>query len=116
MNETAIALDIGTSGIRGQLLDLEARKVIRTCITTRNPIPGCNVMDHMSFAIQYGQELAHQILVDAVKQIISKLTSEPPIRIAVCGNPIQLSLFEGIDIRDLAYAGDNKLKIEGVER
>ena len=116
MNGTAIALDIGTSGIRGQLLDLETRKVIRTCITTRNPIPGCNVMDHMSFAIQYGQELAHQILVDAVKQIISKLTSEPPIRIAVCGNPIQLSLFEGIDIRDLAYAGDNKLKIEGVER
>jgi len=116
MNGKAIALDIGTSGIRGQLLDLDSHSVVRTCITTRNPIPGCNVMDHMSFAIQYGQELAHQILTDAIRQIITKLTSDAPIRIAVCGNPIQLSLFEGIDIRDLAYAGENKLKLEGVER
>ena len=49
-----IAVDIGTSGIRGQLLDLETGKVIRTCITTRNPIPGSNVMDHMTFALNYG--------------------------------------------------------------
>ena len=116
MTRYAIALDIGTSGIRGQLLDLDNHKVVRTCITTRNPIPGCNVMDHMSFAIQYNQGLAHQILVDAVKRIISKLSQDRPERIAVCGNPIQLSLFEGIDIRDLAYAGENKLKLEGIER
>ena len=116
MTDNAIALDIGTSGIRGQLLDLDARKVVRTCITTRNPIPGCNVMDHMSFAIQYGQELAHRVLVDAVRQIISKLSPDHLVRIAVCGNPIQLSLFEGIDIRDLAYAGENKLQMEGIQR
>ena len=116
MTRNAIALDIGTSGIRGQLLDLETDKVVRTCITTRNPIPGCNVMDHMSFAIQYGQDLAHEVLTDAVKSIISKLRPEDLVRISVCGNPIQLSLFEGIDIRDLAYAGENKLQMEGAKR
>ncbi|MBR4201958.1 MAG: methylamine methyltransferase corrinoid protein reductive activase, partial [Candidatus Methanomethylophilaceae archaeon] len=35
-------------------------------------------------------------------------------KIAVCGNPIQLSLFEDIEIRDLAFAGENKLKALGV--
>ena len=116
MGAQAIALDIGTSGIRGQLLDLDEKKVIRTCITSRNPIPGCNVMDHMSFAIEYGQELAHGILLDAVKKIVDELSPENLRRISVCGNPIQLSLFEGIDIRDLAYAGENKIASEGIKR
>ncbi len=117
--EQAIALDIGTSGIRGQLLDLDGRKVIRTCITTRNPLPGCNVMDHMSFALEYGVGIAHDILADAVRSIIAKLRPDNLKRISVCGNPIQLSLFEGIDIRDLAYAGENKIinnKIERLDR
>jgi methylamine methyltransferase corrinoid protein reductive activase len=36
------------------------------------------------------------------------------VRLAVCGNPIQLSLFEEIEIRDLAYAGKRKLEALGV--
>jgi methylamine methyltransferase corrinoid activation protein len=31
-------------------------------------------------------------------------------RLAVCGNPIQLSLFQNIEIRDLAYAGKTSRK------
>ncbi len=108
------AVDIGTSGIRGQLVDLETGKVLRTCITSRNPIPGANVMDHMSFAIEYGLETAHGILLSAVHEVIDKLAADSLVRIAVCGNPIQLSLFEGLDIRDLAYAGDNKKQSENV--
>ena len=112
----AVAIDIGTSGIRGQLLDLDSRKVIRTCITTRNPIPGHNVMDHMTFAIDYGIEMAHDILLSAVHRVVGALTDEKIDRIAVCGNPIQMSLFEGIDIRDLAYAGENKLRMDNIEK
>ena len=112
----AIAIDIGTSGIRAQLIDLEKGQSIRTCITDRNPIPGANVMDHMSFAINYGLDLAHGILLSAVHDLVKRLGPSDLKRIAVCGNPIQLSIFEGIDIRDLAYAGENKLKSEGVER
>ena len=116
MPEQALAIDIGTSGIRAQLLDLETRRVVRTCITTRNPIPGANVMDHMSFAIQYGEELAHSLIADACRQLISALKPDRLVQMAVCGNPIQLSLFEGIGISDLAYAGDNKIRNEGIER
>ncbi|MBR5999330.1 MAG: methylamine methyltransferase corrinoid protein reductive activase [Candidatus Methanomethylophilaceae archaeon] len=112
----AIAIDIGTSGIRAQLLDLGDGKVLRTCMTDRNPIPGANVMDHMSFAIDYGLDLAHSIMIEAVRDLVDRLSPTDLTRIAVCGNPIQLSLFEGIDIRDLAYAGESKLRSEGVER
>ena len=111
----AVAIDIGTSGVRAQLIDLDSGESIRTCITDRNPIPGANVMDHMSFAINYGLDLAHSILLKSVHDLIDKLKPVDLKRIAVCGNPIQLSIFEKVDIRDLAYAGENKLKSEGVE-
>ena len=110
----AISLDIGTSGLRGQLLDLQRKKVLRTFILSRNPLPGANVMDHLSFAIEQGQELAHGIMAQAVEQVVDMLAPVDLERVAVCGNPIQLSIFEGIEIRDLAYAGKNLLASSGV--
>jgi len=108
--DQAINIDIGTSGIRAQLLNLTDSSVLRTAILSRNPLPGANVVDHMDFAISYGQGIAHEILVSAVNSLINNLKPENLKRIAVCGNPIQLSLFEGIEIRDLAFAGKNALE------
>ena len=110
-----IAIDIGTSGIRAQLLETSG-EVVRTCITTRNPIPGSNVMDHMTFALERGLDVTHGIMIDAIQEVISRLDPGPVGSMAVCGNPIQLSIFESTDVRDLAFAGDNKLKGLGVER
>ena len=109
-----VAVDIGTSGIRGKLLDADSGRTVRTCITTRNPIPGANVMDHMSFAMEFGVDLAHGVLLSAVHDVVRRLKADGIERLALCGNPIQLSLFEGIDIRDLAFAGENKLRNEGI--
>ena len=109
MNQ-AINIDIGTSGIRAQLLNLMDSSVLRTAILSRNPLPGANVVDHMDFAISYGQGTAHEILVSAVNSLINNLKPGKLKRIAVCGNPIQLSIFEGIEIRDLAFAGRNALE------
>lgn len=108
--DQAINIDIGTSGIRAQLLSLMDSSVLRTAILSRNPLPGANVVDHMDFAINYGQGIAHEILVSSVNSLIKNLKPENLKRIAVCGNPIQLSLFEGIEIRDLAFAGKNALE------
>lgn len=110
-----IALDIGTSGIRAQLLD-QSGKILRTCITTRNPIPGANVMDHMTFALDYGMDVTHNIMISSIEETISKLNPDIIETVAVCGNPIQLSILESLDIRDLAYAGDNKLNGLGVRK
>lgn len=107
---TGVAIDIGTSGIRAQKIDLDNGEIKKTVITLRNPIPGANVMDHLDFAITYGLELAHGLHVNAVRKVIEALgvEAEELQRMAICGNPIQLSIFQGIPIEDLAYAGERK--------
>jgi methylamine methyltransferase corrinoid activation protein len=107
--DQAINIDIGTSGIRAQLLNLTDSSVLRSATLSRNPLPGANVFDHMDFAIIYGQGTATE-LVSVVNSLINNLPPENLKRIAVCGNPTQLSIFEGIEIRDLAFAGKTPLK------
>lgn len=73
-------------------------------------------MDHLHFAVEVGLEWAHEVVIHAVNQVVNNLGIEKDgvVRLAVCGNPIQLSLFQEIEIRDLAYAGEQKLKALGV--
>lgn len=47
-----IALDLGTSGFRAQVIDLETKETLKTVITMGHPLPGGNVMDHLDFAIK----------------------------------------------------------------
>ncbi len=112
-----IALDLGTSGFRSQLIDFKKKATVKTVITMGHPLPGGNVMDHLDFAINTGADVAHKLIIETVKEIMLKFDVEPSEiqRIAVCGNPIQLSLFQNIEIRDLAYAGKNKQASLGVK-
>lgn len=112
-----VALDLGTSGFRSQLIDIESEETIKTVITMGHPLPGGNVMDHLDFAINTGEIVAHELIVEAVKKILEKFDVDPLKikRLAVCGNPIQLSLFQNSEIRDLAYAGETKQKKLGVQ-
>ena len=107
-----VAIDLGTSGYRAQKINLDTEEIRRTVMTLRNPLPGANVMDHMDFAIHYGQDLVHGLSINAVKNLIQALDlkSEKLKRLSICGNPIQLSIFQGISIEDLAYAGERKKK------
>lgn len=117
MARLGIALDLGTSGFRGQAVDLDLiGEIISTAITTRHPLPGANVIDHLHFALEVGLANAHDVMIDAVNQVIANLAVDPAdiVKLAVCGNPIQLSLFQEIEIRDLAYAGKRKLEALGV--
>lgn len=116
-----IALDLGTSGFRAKLIDLETKSVLRTAMTIKHPLPGGNVIDHLDFALEVGEDIANNIILDAVKKIIEVLDVEPACirKLVVCGNPIQLSLFQNSEIRDLAFAGKNmqrRLGIENVDR
>lgn len=105
-----VAIDLGTSGFRAQKIDLESGKILKTVITLRNPLPGANVMDHLDFAIHYGLDKAHGLSARAVKNIIEELGVKPEEmeKFSICGNPIQLSIFQEIPIEDLAYAGERK--------
>jgi len=119
MTGIGVALDLGTSGFRGQAIDISGRstnRIISTAISTRHPLPGANVIDHLHYALEVGLESAHDVVITAVNKIIENLRIDKKdiVRVAVCGNPIQLSLFQEIEIRDLAYAGERKLKALGV--
>ena len=112
-----IALDLGTSGFRAQLIDLETNETLKTVITMGHPLPGGNVMDHLDFAITTGEDVAHGVIIETIRRMFLKFDADlsKVERLAVCGNPIQLSLFQNIEIRDLAYAGENKQKMLGVQ-
>ena len=114
--EYAIAIDIGTSGIRAQTINLKTKKVTSTVITLKHPLPGANVVDHLHFALEIGSKEAHELLITAINKAINNLkTDKNKIkRVAVCGNPIQLSLFHNIEIRDLAYWGENTIKEKNI--
>lgn len=113
----SIAIDIGTSGFRLQLLDVEKKYVIKTVMSARHPLPGGNVIDHLDFSIKIGESLANQIMINAMIKLIKKFNVpfNEIEQVVVCGNPIQLSLFQNIEIRDLAYAGKNMQKRLGIE-
>ena len=116
MTHLAIAIDLGTSGFRAHALDLKTREIISTAITTRHPLPGANVIDHLHFALEMGVDVAGSVMMEAINKVLSRLqvSLDDVVRLAVCGNPIQLSLFQRIEIRDLAYAGKRKLDSLGV--
>lgn len=107
-----IAMDIGTSGIRAQALDIETNEIISTVITLKHPLPGANVVDHLHFALKVGRQEAHDLLMDDVNKVLDNLQVDlsQVTKFAVCGNPIQLSLFNNIEIRDLAFWGDEVLE------
>lgn len=97
-----IALDLGTSGERAQALD-ERGEIISTAITLRHPLPGANIMDHLQFTIENGAELSRSLIIHTVNKLFRalKIDLDEVDSIAVCGNPCQLSLFEGIEISEV---------------
>jgi methylamine methyltransferase corrinoid protein reductive activase len=109
-------LDIGTSGLRGQILDKDTGETLATSITSRHPIPGMNVIDHVNFAMTSGEDVANGLIIGAANELFASfgLDLSKVRSVAVCGNPFQLSLFQNIEIRDLAYAGKNMLASLGV--
>ena len=119
MANYGVALDLGTSGFRSHLVDLDNNaKILDTAITVRHPLPGANIMDHLHFWMKSGADAGHSIITGTIENLISLYGKEKmkDIRkVAVCGNPIQLSMFENIEVRDLAFAGKNKLKSLGVK-
>lgn len=116
MSSIAIAMDLGTSGFRAQAIDLSNGEILSTVITTRHPLPGANVMDHLHFALEMGVDVAGTVIVAAINKVVDSLQVpiDKVVRLAVCGNPIQLSLFQRSEILDLAFAGKRKLEALGV--
>lgn len=116
--EIVIGVDIGTSGVRAQAMDAGKNEVVSTAISLHNPLPGANSVEHLHFAMRAGPGTAQRVVIDAVNTLLNSLEVDlrSVRRLALCGNPTQLSIFQGIEIRDLAYGGDRTLKDLGLKR
>jgi methylamine methyltransferase corrinoid protein reductive activase len=108
---------MGTSGTRAHAVDLSDGKILSTSVTECHPLPGANIMDHLTFCINIGTEMAHKIVMDTVNKVIRTLDIDLKRveKVAICGNPIQLSLFQGMPVDDLAFAGKNAHKARGIK-
>ncbi len=119
--ELVIGLDIGTSGLRLQAIDAETKKLLSTAISLHNPLPGGNVIDHLHFAVKAGSDVAHGIVTETINALLNSLEVDLKAvkRMALCGNPTQMSIFQGIECRDLVFGGDNmleRLKVKRIDR
>jgi methylamine methyltransferase corrinoid protein reductive activase len=116
MDRFVIAMDLGTSGFRAQAIDRSSHEIRSSVVSVRHALPGANVTDHLQFAMEVGADVARDMMIRSVNRLVARLQVPPAAvdRFAVCGNPIQLSLFQGIEIRDLAYAGTRKLESLGI--
>lgn len=96
-----VALDLGTSGYRGHLVDLDKKgKILATAITMRHPLPGANIMDHLHFWMENGPDVGHRIVIETVDKLIATMGAKPEEieRVSVCGNPAQMSMLSLIHI------------------
>jgi uncharacterized 2Fe-2S/4Fe-4S cluster protein (DUF4445 family) len=106
-----IAVDLGTTTIAAQLLDLQSGRVLGVC-TELNPqtIHGSDVMSRVQLAVEGGQGGK---LVDELRQAIGDrlvtLVASTAIegirvqRIVLVGNTVMHHLFGGIDLEPLSH-------------
>ena len=71
MARLGIALDLGKSGFCGQSIDFDKDgSILPTAVTTRHPLPGADIMDHLHFALEVGMDCARELVVQAVNKVI----------------------------------------------
>lgn len=106
---TAIAVDVGTSTIVAQLLDLNKVCVLKTA-TKQNPQAsyGADIISRIAFAVKSEQNFStlRYSLLHAIEQIIISLTAENkplPKKILLVGNAVMQHFFCGFDIKPLSF-------------
>ncbi len=97
-----IAIDIGTTTIAAQLLDLETGKV-QAVETSLNPQieHGSDVMTRVQFGLANGPRLTELIRTEILR-ICRALTSRPVCEIILCGNSVMHHLFCGLSVEPFA--------------
>lgn len=102
-----IAIDIGTTTIVAQLLNLESGKVMDVT-TSLNPQSryGADIISRIDFAVfQNGHALLKDLIRQKVSQMIRRLIRKNSVsssEIILVGNTVMQHLFDGTDLRPLS--------------
>jgi uncharacterized 2Fe-2S/4Fe-4S cluster protein (DUF4445 family) len=103
-----IAVDLGTTTLVAQLLDLSSGQVLNV-ITARNPQGkyGSDIMSRIEFALRDGNsEILKNLIRERIREMISELLSKHNTdinRVILVGNTVMHHLFCGFDVRPLSF-------------
>ena len=101
---TGLAIDIGTTIIKGALVDLDNGEIIRI-EKVLNPQQswGGDVLTRVGFAINGQYRLLRSSLFKGIKELNLRLGKPNPQFTTVVGNPVMLSFYLGKPVEDFAH-------------
>jgi uncharacterized 2Fe-2S/4Fe-4S cluster protein (DUF4445 family) len=101
---TGLAIDIGTTVIKGALVDFDNEKIIRMA-KVLNPQQswGGDVITRVGFAINGKYNLLRSSLFKGIKELNLKLGKPAPQFTTVVGNPVMLSFYLGKPVKNFAH-------------
>ncbi len=115
-----IAIDLGTTTIVGQLLNLSDGKVINVISMLNSQSRyGADIMSRIDFAVnRAGQEILHKTVKEGISNLVSKLVrgvSTDLRQIAIVGNSVMQHTFCNFDLTPLSAYPFESCKHEFVE-
>jgi uncharacterized 2Fe-2S/4Fe-4S cluster protein (DUF4445 family) len=99
-----IAIDLGTTTIAAQLLDLATGHVLaaETALNAQAR-HGADVLSRVEFALRGGEAELRGLIRDQIRELIGRLGAGRPLdRIVLVGNTVMHHLFCGLDVTPLA--------------
>ena len=104
-----IAVDLGTTTLVAQLLDLRSGRVlgVRTALNPQAAY-GADIMSRVQYALGGGQAKLETLVRGRIGELVSELlaaarTGVPVQRVAVAGNTVMHHLFCGVDVEPLSH-------------
>jgi uncharacterized 2Fe-2S/4Fe-4S cluster protein (DUF4445 family) len=106
-NGYGVAVDLGTTTLVAQLMDLSSAKVLAV-ETGLNPQRrwGSDLISRLEAALNGNKEVLTRVIREEVGKMISKLVAGsdyPVARVVIVGNSVMHHLFSGADIRPLSF-------------
>jgi len=103
-----VAIDLGTTTIAAQLLDLRNGNVLAVgTALNAQALHGGDIMSRVDFALQGGQSELQQLVREQLGRMVAQLlasahSAQPLVRTVIVGNTVMHHLFCGLNITPLA--------------
>jgi len=102
-----VAVDLGTTSLVAQLLDLSSGKVlaVETAMNPQRPF-GSDLISRLEYALAQGTGTLSTLIRKAVGEMLSKLHRDRSLglnKVVIVGNSVMQHLFSGLDITKLSF-------------
>lgn len=103
-----ICLDLGTTTLCFAFLDEFDKVFAKISVLNPQRIIGADVLSRISYCSENGVDFAHQLIVNVINKVISKLKSSTNVKeidlLTVCGNTVMTHIFMKVSPRSLGVS------------